>query len=253
MDPQQQADMILAQLMQSPQMQFLNALMEQVQSGDQQAGPPNEEEGPMGDQEVPPEEGEMPPEEGAESPEEEYPPDDEEPEEEEPIRHGAGFASGTDTFTPSGPKRMSRQTARQPARPAPEDLARNPQFMRLVEAVQEGRDANNYLVAKLARAERQNDLVRLQAEEGIDLDIDEELSVVAPEGGDPMPKDQYDAYLAKVVRRYQRAPVNQPKIVTAQGKVHSMDSKTRAYAAADRAIEKGIKYEAALAEIDNEQ
>lgn len=253
MDPQQLTQMILAQLMQSPQFQFLNALMEQVQSGDQQTGPPEEQEGPMGEEETPPgEEGEPPMEE--EPPMDEEPPPEEEPEEEEePVRRAAGYSSGTDTFTPSGPQRMSRQAARQPAKAPAQDLANHPLIRRLVEAVQESQEQNQFLVAKLARSERAQDLIRLQAEENIDLDLEEELSIVAPDGGDPMAKEQYDAYLNKVRRRYQRAPVNQPRIVTAAGKVHSMDQKTRAYAAADRAIEKGIKYEAALAEIDNEQ
>ncbi len=252
MDPQQLTQMIMAQLMQSPQMQFLSALMEQVQSGEQGGGPPEEQEGPMGQEEMPPgEEGEPPMEE--EPPEEEGPPEEEPEEEEEPVRRAAGYSSGTDTFTPSGPQRMSRQAARQPAKAPAPDLANNPLFRQLVEAVQEGRDCNNYLVAKLARAEREKDLVRLQVEQNIDLDLEEELSIVAPDGGDPMPAEQYQAYLDKIVRKFQRAPVNQPRIVTAAGKVHSMDSKTRAYAAAERAIEKGIKYEAALAEIDNEQ
>jgi len=254
MDPQQLTQMIMAQLMQSPQMQFLSALMEQVQSGEQGGGPPEEQEGPMGQEEMPPgEEGEPPMEE--EPPMEPEGPPEEEPEEEpeEPVRRAAGYSSGTDTFTPSGPQRMSRQAARQPAKAPAPDLANNPLFRQLVEAVQEARDCNNYLVAKLARSERAQDLVRLQAEENIDLDLEEELSIVAPDGGDPMDNDQYQAYLGKIRKRYQRAPVNQPRIVTAAGKVHSMDSKTRAYAAAERAIEKGIKYEAALAEIDNEQ
>jgi hypothetical protein len=93
--------------------------------------------------------------------------------------------------------------------------------------------------------------MRLQSENGIDLDVAEELEVVANEEG-IMGQEQYQAYMDKVVRRYQRAPVNQDTIVTATGKIHSTNRQERAKRAAEYAIEKGVTFEDALKVVDGE-
>lgn len=261
MDPQQLVSEILAQLMQSPQMQFINALMEQVQAGHQggmggeMGGEPPMEEGPMGEEEVPPDMmgDEMPlEEENAEA----IPEEEEEAEaEEEPVRRSA-FGSGTNTFVPSeGPRKMSRaQASRKPVaaqKRTPADLANDPFIRKMVEEIQEARGLCEALVVKLARSEREKDLMRLQSENGIDLDVAEELEVVANEEG-IMGQEQYQAYMDKVVRRYQRAPVNQDTIVTATGKIHSTNRQERAKRAAEYAIEKGVTFEDALKVVDGE-
>lgn len=244
MDPQQIAQTVIAQLQQMPQFQFLNALMEQVQGQEGQGDEavPPDESGQAGD-EMPPEE--LPPEGGGD----ELPPE-EEPEEgdEQPVRRAA-YPSGSNTSVPSGQerKRMSRQ---QPA--ASQDLANHPVVRKLIEKCSELQEMNQAVVCKLSRSEREKDLIRLQAEHDIDLDVEEELALVAPDGGDPLPNDQYQAHLGRIVKRYQRAPVNQPRIITAHGLKVGPDPRSRANAAAELALSKGIKFEQALTEIDSQ-
>jgi hypothetical protein len=111
---------------------------------------------------------------------------------------------------------------------------------RLVEA----EAACQTLTIKFARASRMNDLQKLQLEQNIDLDIADELSFVAPEDSLPMPENLYKAHLQRIVKKYQRTPVNTDLIITRNGP--SMTTKAKVDAAVEMATSKGIPFPEAL-------
>jgi hypothetical protein len=202
-DSQQTAEQVAAILMESAPWKFLETLYKQFQEGggDQQEQPPAEEEAPQdegfGDEgldetseetgdELPEDiEDEIPFDEG-----EEQPPTEEEENVNPPVRKSAASASAMNTDTP-------RQ------------LARNEDSFRIKFARQEKVNQSlisevNTLQVKLARAEREKDLIQLEAE-GFEFDRDEELKDV-----ETMSEDRYKVHLSRIRKRYQRAPIGGP-------------------------------------------
>jgi hypothetical protein len=201
MDPTQIAEQVLALIDQQPWKKFLDQFMTEIMSGEEGAEGEPPPEVPAGHNEPPvPEEPAQEPESGPEAEEEEPPskmsadnqmagvnptPD---------LEKKAAMASGTNT----GLSKFSRTN------------------MSIEERLAASEAANRALVIKFARAERAGDLLSLQ-NQGIDLDVDEELAVVAPENGEPLSDDQYLAYRDRIVKRYSRSPVGAARVIPASG------------------------------------
>lgn len=109
--------------------------------------------------------------------------------------------------------------------------------------------ANQALQIKFARAQRRADLIQLQAEHNVDIDLNEELNFVAPEDELPLPEAKYQAHLQRIVKKYQRAPVNTATIITRSGP--QANTKARVDAAVELATAEGIPFDKALAQVSN--
>lgn len=191
--------------------------------------------------------------------------DEEDEEEDDPVRYSASYASGTNTFTPgtSSNRPMttySRPPAGRPARPqAPADLsglayrlkaaadARRLQYARQQRAMHYMASELQSLRLRYQRAEREKDLIQLEAE-GVLLDRVEELDAVVG-----MPQKQYESYLGRLRKRYSRAPVGRMAFSAedyrSAGPGAGCDRES-SQSIAERALERGISYEAALREAE---
>lgn len=106
-----------------------------------------------------------------------------------PIQKAMGAPSGGNTFVPSyGPKKMSR----------PAQDSQRIKLARLERAAQDQAQELTTMRVKLARAEREKDLVQLEAE-GYQFDREEELDYVAP-----LAEEDYGRHVTMIRKRYQR-------------------------------------------------
>jgi hypothetical protein len=200
MDPTQQAETELSLIRETPEWKFLQQLMQEIMAGEEggEGEPPpempaNANEPPIPDQpSEEPEEPEGPPDSGG------PPVAKKEAEFDEPElpEKKAAMASGTNT---AGPYQFSKKTQ-----------------MSLQDEVAELRASNRALLVHFCRNSRAADLAKLQGE-GIDLDVDEELAIVAPEDGEPMSDAQYVNYRERIVKRYSRTPVGAHRVIPAAG------------------------------------
>ena len=205
--------------------------------------------------------------------EEDFPPEEEEEgdyededagEEDEPVRYQNSMPSGTNTYTPSycKPKQMSRQAQNprrvQLQRPTlPPELVerirmaaaqRRAETTRYQKAFHQLASEHEQLRLKFQRADREKDLIQLEAE-GYVLDRVEELDTVTD-----MDDAAYKRHLGTIRKRYQRAPVN----VSLPGQSFRSPSpvqgrdKDRALQIAEYAAQKGITYADAISEMEGE-
>lgn len=162
----------------------------------------------------------------------------EEEEGKEPMRYstGASAASGTNTYTPEGAKNsMLKKAKMQKLRTK---AAR--QEAQLTQAIGEIQG----LKLKYRKAEREKDLLRLEAE-GMAFDLDEELEDVAD-----MPEKLYQRHLAKIKTRYSKAPIGQSYEGSAFANSRTsngpVDKAQLSNQAVELATQKGISFSEAL-------
>jgi hypothetical protein len=196
-------------------------------------------------EDLPPEEEDMPLPEEDEEPlpeDEDMPLEDDDPDPKkaqymknhQPVKKSA-VASGTNTFTPGNDRlRMQRDQER----------IRKARYQRQVEDLTK---ETQTLRVRLARVEREKDLIQLESE-GYQLDRAEELKAV-----EVLPDKAYQAHLARIRKRYQRAPFGGPiptteTVQTSSGRGKDDVSKVVAYAQ-----KKGLSYEDALAELSGKE
>lgn len=160
----------------------------------------------------------------------------------------AAAPSGGNTFVPSygKPKQMSRTAA-------DSEKVRLARVERAQAATQE---ENRQLRVRLSRAERERDLVQIEAE-GYVLDRDEELDIVQE-----MDENTYGNYLVRLKRNYQKAPGNAPGVANRPGMApiqmsrHAGNTteskKAKVNEAVALATSKGIKFEDAMAQLTGE-
>lgn len=211
-DPKEIAAAVIAQLKQTAEWKWL----------EEQAGAANEQA--VADEQAPEDEGLL--DEGIEQEglddggeddlgDEDIPMDEgvgEEDEEEEPQRYSA--PSGSNTYTP-GSKRMkcaarpagARSVTTTQRRPAPSKARQESDRIRLSRVARKNEQLAKQLEGmrlKYQRAERERDLVQLEAE-GVMLDREEELEDLMA-----LPEQIYQRQLEKIRHRYQKAPIDAP-------------------------------------------
>lgn len=118
-------------------------------------------------------------------------------------KYGAGYGSATNGFIPSaGRKKCSRRRhSRQDEITRIRRDQERVRYARQERAIEGLRQENQKLKLKFQRADREKDLVQLEAE-GLLFDRAEELDSVTG-----MTEENYRRHLAKMRKRYQRAPV----------------------------------------------
>ena len=178
----------------------------------------------------------------------------------EPVRYMASAPSGTNTHCPSGTSPRKTKMNRQPA-PTNYQAAeildrvrmaadqRRAEKVRYERALGKLQKENESLRLRFQRAERERDLVQLEAE-GYLFDRVEELDHVSA-----LSDDAYQKHLAMVRKRYQRAPIGEARWNPASLRSASPGqgrSRERCQEIQEYATQKGVTYQEALAELEGE-
>lgn len=163
-----------------------------------------------------------------------------------PIQKAMSAPSGGNTFVPTygkKPQQMSRKPDSERIR-----LARVEQNV-----AQQGEE-NRTLRVKLARAERERDLIQMEAE-GIVLDRDEELDHVAPPDGEPMTEENYGRHVTMIRKRYQRfgsmGPGQVPRPAQSRP-LTGQSNRDQVKAAVEMATKKNIPFDEAYQRVQGE-
>ena len=153
---------------------------------------------------------------------------------EQPVKLGAGYPSGSNVSLPGDRRRMAKDAARV-------------RLSRQERMLHEALKSVNDMKVKYQRAVRERDLVQLEAE-GYDFDRVEELDAVAG-----LSEPAYQKHLARVRKRYRKAPVGRYRDDFAgherSAVVSTGRTRERAREVADYASRKGVSYETALQEL----
>lgn len=192
-NPQQKqiVDAVMKAIEQSDWYKFLCTQMQEAGESEEGNMTPGEEEGDMEQNEPGLGENEELADEEAMARDMEDP--DDIPEEEEPMRYGAGYPSGTNTAK-KGLALMNKRAKMK------KDQARVNKHQYNKVLAQYNKQIKD-LQVKYRKSEREKDLIQLEAE-GIDFDRVEELEDVLD-----LPEPTYQRHLDKMRKRYSKAPV----------------------------------------------
>jgi hypothetical protein len=194
---------------------------------------------------------------------------------EEPLRMAAGAPGGSNTFTPGGighdnkSKQQHPKYSKMHGTAGGSDHIDGATGMNKMSVAKKNyaKDKNENLVVryrnaldqvskevkglrlKFQRAEREKDLIKLQAIDNVDLDVAEELEAVAE-----LPDAAYARHLGIIKKRYQKAPIGGMPNYTHEGRLAGngagTKSKEKALEIAEYARKKGLSYSDALEQFD---
>lgn len=234
MDEKAIVNAVMAALKQTAVWKWCESQMEEQEGQDEEG---TDELAPEGEiipedeeQELPADEGEV----------DANPADEEQEEEEAPVRYQSG-PSGSNTFTPgSGKKTFSR------SKPVANTSKQIVRFQRtLAQMAQE----NEKLRLQFQRSERERDLMELAAE-GCEFNPEEELEYVSN-----LPDDHYQYHLERIKKRYQRSPIGPARFDLSMSRLPKPApqgrTKEQMREIAALATKKGISYEQAVAEMES--
>lgn len=221
---------ILAEFQQLPVVKFMEQLMQQVEAEGGQEGQA-ESEGQAADMA----QGGQP---GDQMPPQDQPMEEEQTPAEEPVKKAASCGVMGSNGSPPGMAEEGRAK-----------MSKSEQL--LASRLKTVEDQNKVLVIKFAKSERTKDLLKLQAE-GVDLDVAEELAIIAPDSGEIMAETTYQNYLNRVKKRYQKAPVGIGMIQTADIS-QPQSVKAKVDKAVNLALNRGIQYEDAMKLVESGQ
>lgn len=146
------------------------------------------------------------------------------------LQMAAGAPSGGNTFAPG----MGGMDAEKPNRYS------KISFQKLARENEDMKSTLNTLLMRYQRAEREKELIKLEAE-GYMLDREEELNLCSN-----LDNSQFQQHVQRVRLRYQRAPIGSGPILEQTAQVNRGRSVDDAKSVAEFALNNGLSYEAAL-------
>lgn len=216
MDKNELVQAVLEALKQTDVWQFMESKMSEEQ-GQQGAQEPSDAMPVQGNDAAPP-------------PDADGLPEDQSPVEEQEPKRYSGVASGSNTSVSNDIKELKDQNRKLQAA-----LAQN------------NKDMHKFHM-KFQRERRANDLLKLESEEGLLFDKDEEIEQLAE-----LPEEQYQKRLDVMRKRYQRVPTGVQVMHTATRSPGAKNGKEKVDRVVEFATEKQISYSEALKTLEGDK